>query len=83
MTDINDTIDNVFNKRLEAYHQRVKVVEEKKEESLICPLCKSINIQDESTYQNNGVMGSGYSSWKTSDLRSCKDCGIVFKPIKK
>ena len=46
------------------------------------PLCKSKNISDESTYQSNGILGSGCASWKTSDLRSCNDCGIIFKPIK-
>jgi len=63
------------------FYQEKEKIEEK--ENLICPLCQSTDIQDESTYQNNGVCGPGYSSWKTSNLRSCKKCGIVFKPIKK
>lgn len=47
-----------------------------------CPVCKSENIADNSTYQNNGIIGPGCASWKTSDSRSCNDCGVIFKPVK-
>ena len=47
-----------------------------------CPVCKSENIADISTYQSNGICGHGSRSWKTSDMRSCNDCGIIFKPVK-
>jgi predicted Zn-ribbon and HTH transcriptional regulator len=47
-----------------------------------CPVCKSENIADISTYQSNGIYGHGSRSWKTSDMRSCKDCGVIFKPVK-
>jgi len=47
-----------------------------------CPACKSTNFSDSSTYENNGIIGSGYASWKTSDSRTCNDCGCMFKPIK-
>jgi len=47
-----------------------------------CPLCKSKNISDDSKYKSNGILGPGSRSWKTSDTRSCDDCGIVFKPVK-
>ena len=46
-----------------------------------CPLCKSENIKDNSTTANNGVFGSGYSSWKVTDSRNCEDCGMIFKPV--
>ena len=46
-----------------------------------CPCCKSENIDDSSTYASNGVYGPGGASWKTFDARSCKDCGILFKPV--
>lgn len=47
-----------------------------------CPVCKSENIADISTYQSNGIYGHGCRSWKTSDMRSCDDCGVIFKPVK-
>jgi predicted Zn-ribbon and HTH transcriptional regulator len=47
-----------------------------------CPVCKSENIADHSTYQNNGVVGYGYKVFKTSDIRVCNDCGVMFKPVK-
>lgn len=47
-----------------------------------CPVCKNEHIKDISTYESNGIFGSGYHSWKTSDLRCCEDCGIVFKCVK-
>lgn len=49
---------------------------------ICCPVCKSENIADNSTYQNNGIIGHGYRSWRTSDSRSCNDCGVIFKPVK-
>lgn len=57
-------------------------MKEETEKTIQCPLCKSKNISDESTYQSNGILGSGCARWKTSDLRSCNDCGIIFKPVK-
>lgn len=31
---------------------------------------------------SNGIIGHGCRSWKTSDSRSCNDCGVIFKPVK-
>ena len=47
-----------------------------------CPVCKSENIADISTHESNGIYGHGSRSWKTSDMRSCNDCGVIFKPVK-
>ena len=47
-----------------------------------CPVCLSDDIKDISTYKSNGVIGSGSASWKTSDLRACNNCGVVFQPTK-
>ena len=52
-------------------------------EKLKCPCCKSENIKDESTYKSNGILGPGGSSWKVLDMRSCAECGVLFKPITK
>lgn len=46
-----------------------------------CPNCKSENVQDASTYKNNGVFGPGSASWKTFDAMVCNECGIFFKQV--
>ena len=51
-------------------------------EKIYCPVCKSENISDNSTWESNHILGPGKRSWKTSDTRSCDDCGIIFKPVK-
>ena len=64
--------------------KKVKVVEEylANPENLKCPVCKSTDIKDVSTYQSNGRLWH-YSSWKTFDARCCNECGVIFKPVKK
>jgi hypothetical protein len=52
-------------------------------ENLICPVCGSIDIEDVSSYASNGIYGPGCASWKTFDCRCCRDCGVLFKPVKK
>ena len=52
------------------------------EKEICCPVCRSKNISDDSMYESNGIIGHGSRSWKISDIRSCDDCGIVFKPVK-
>ena len=47
---------------------------------IVCPVCKSDKIIDISTYQNNGIYGSGARRWKVSDMRCCENCGVTFKP---
>jgi predicted Zn-ribbon and HTH transcriptional regulator len=54
----------------------------KENKKMRCPVCKSGNIADNSTYKNNGVLGPGRRSWKTNDSRICNDCGVIFKPVK-
>ena len=49
----------------------------------ICPLCKSDDISDDSMYNDNGIYGPGGKRWRTTNIRSCNKCGIVFKPIDK
>lgn len=51
----------------------------KPSETVYCPICKSENISDISTYQNNGIYGKGSKQWKVNDLYCCNDCGHVFK----
>jgi hypothetical protein len=54
----------------------------KQQTAIRCPVCRSENIADHSTYQGNGALGYGYKVFKTSDMRACNDCGIMFIPVK-
>jgi hypothetical protein len=76
-TTINEYFSNPDNLKID---NRIK----KEEPKLVikCPVCKSKNISDNSTYENNGVLGPGYHSYKTSDSRSCNKCGVIFKLVK-
>ena len=64
-----------------AYEDMMAKPKEEPKLEIKCPLCKSDNIWDSSTYDNNGIMGPGYSSWKTTNNRCCNDCGIMFIPV--
>lgn len=50
---------------------------------ITCPGCKGANIGEGGVYENNGVMGPGYSSWNKFPHLYCKDCGIIFYKIVK
>ena len=51
---------------------------------ICCPNCGSENSKDESTYKPIKMRYGGppVKRNKLKDLRSCNDCGILFKPIK-
>lgn len=46
-----------------------------------CPVCKSENTKDESRREDNGVIGTGYTSWVVEEKHLCNDCGVYFKPV--
>ena len=78
-----ESIDN-YAKFLIKYHNNPDEFKTtiKPKPDIKCPLCKSNNISDNSTYSNNGICGPSYHSYKTSDSRCCNECGIIFKPVK-
>lgn len=49
-------------------------------EVYVCPVCKFDITEDVSPRANNGIIGSGYASWKLLDVRACKHCGALFMP---
>ena len=51
------------------------------EDNLACPVCKSDDIRDTSTYENNNGWVGSYEEWKTSDTRACLSCGVMFIPV--
>lgn len=54
-----------------------------KDAEIICPSCKSSKTERREIRKDNGVMGSGYSSWVVDSWYSCKDCGVRFDLINK
>lgn len=66
-----------------AYRELKEEQPDKEPEKLRCPVCNGTDIRDASTWKNNGILGPGYSSWKTSNTRCCNGCGVMFKPVKK
>jgi C4-type Zn-finger protein len=48
-----------------------------------CPLCKSTDKIHHIKRNNNGIMGSGFSSCITEEYLICKSCGIHYNDITK
>ena len=53
--------------------ERLEKLKDKK-----CPCCKSTDIDLMQQRKNNGIMGSGFSSWVVSENFVCNDCGVLF-----
>ena len=63
-------------------HKSRKPLENTVEIKCKCPVCKSENTKENAKYQNNGIIGPGFSSWKVSSHFVCEDCGVMFQPVK-
>jgi transposase-like protein len=48
-----------------------------------CPVCKSTDKIHYIKRNNNGIMGTGFSSWITEEYLICKSCGIHYNDIAK
>jgi hypothetical protein len=70
--------------RLE-FEKKKKKEEEEKERinNIPCPACTSTNKHHHKKYENNGIIGTGYSSWLIEEYLVCLQCGIHFSDIKK
>lgn len=55
----------------------------KKLEGLICPCCKGTDIYLSQSFESNGIMGPGFSSWVTSENFVCLTCGVMFLDVRK
>lgn len=49
---------------------------------VICPTCKSKNIEEGGIFEDNGVIGPGFHRWNTFPHLFCLDCGVIFKNLK-
>ena len=58
--------------------RKKKVVKEK----LLCPLCKSSNIEDDSIWERGDESENKGSRFLLKELYFCKDCGILFKDVR-
>ena len=45
-----------------------------------CPICGETELEDISPRESNGIIGSGFASWKIVDLRCCPNCRIIIHP---
>lgn len=52
--------------------------QEKIEDVVPCPCCKSLDTKLVEKHENNGIIGPGYSSWVIDQYYSCKNCGVRF-----
>jgi transposase-like protein len=46
-----------------------------------CPHCKSLYVEHIEKRDDNGICGSGYSSWVVFEYWICKDCGVMFQKV--
>jgi len=49
----------------------------------VCPSCDDTDTYLYERYENNGVIGPGYSSWVVESYWICNECGIHFNPKEK
>ena len=82
-------LSNFYKDKLE---REQKELEEKRNEEELekerinkieCPLCKSTDKIHHIKRNNNGIIGSGYSSWITDEYLICKSCGIHYSDTTK
>lgn len=43
-----------------------------------CPICDSTNTKPVEKRENNGILGSGFSSWVVDSYMSCQNCKSRF-----
>lgn len=70
-------------KEKEETKERIRQAEQGKLDKMKCPVCGSTNKEHVVKTNNNGVFGPGYHSWVTEDYFVCKDCGVMYKQVKK
>lgn len=74
-------------KKQEQEEQERKRKEKEQEEERInkieCPVCKSIDKIHHIKRNDNGIIGSGHSSWVVEEYLICKGCGIHYCDIEK
>ena len=82
-------LSNLYKDKLE--REQKELEEKRKEEELEkerinkieCPLCKSTDKIHHIKRNNNGIIGSGFSSWVTDEYLICKSCGLHYNDITK
>jgi len=82
-------LSNFYKDKLE--REQKELEEKRKEEELEkerinkieCPLCKSTDKIHNIKRDNNGIIGSGFSTWVTDEYLICKSCGIHYNDITK
>lgn len=73
-----DTCGNTYTK----YHKCEYCAKLQRLQGIVCPCCKSKEIEEGSVNQDNGICGPGFSSWNIFPHLFCLDCGVIFKNLK-
>ena len=61
--------------------EKARKEEEERIKKIKCPSCKSISKEHVVKSENNGIFGSGYSSWVIDEYFVCNKCGTMFKDL--
>ena len=67
----------------EELKRKEEELEKERINKIECPLCKSTNKIHHIKRDNNGIIGSGFSTWVTDEYLICKSCGIHYSDITK
>ena len=52
-------------------------------ETIECPVCKSWTTKHVEKRESNDILGPGFASWVVDEYWYCKNCGVMFKNVKK
>lgn len=78
-----EEVERSFKEREEARKKQEQEEKEKKNSrKVICPVCNYTDRFDKfhnEIADNNGVYGSGFSSWVILEYNCCPECGVMFK----
>lgn len=80
-------LDKIIKEDRKKYRQDLKKYEEdvqdeeKRIETMKCPVCQSVEKEHIMKHKNNGIIGPGYRSYVTSDYYLCKGCGVHYSDI--
>ena len=90
--ELSDLVNQINENRRKTFYMddSVDLENEKENEkeknrfnNIECPVCKSKNKTKVEKQNNNGIIGSGYSSWVTESYLVYNDCGVMYKDLKK
>jgi len=86
---IKKTLSSCYNKNLYREYQMKKILPDEtkliikpilQKNVKVCPSCKDTDTYLYERFENNGVIGTGCSSWIVDSYWICNECGTQFNP---